>query len=166
MKNRAQRERRWPIEEKEVKALSEVKPVKNISKNLQSFLERWGNQQNWAGGRGGGGGGCGAPLCPPLWATLHGDQPLSTTLKNSKEIRNSFHPIEIYSKKTFSKTLMVAAYDCFFIISLENWFFKKSFISRSDKKNSWKKLQVWGTQFTSCSSVDMEKYFIFFSFSF
>ena len=38
MKNRAQSWRRWSIEEKEVRHC-EVKPVENINKNLQSFLE-------------------------------------------------------------------------------------------------------------------------------
>ena len=38
IKNHAQRQRRWLIVEKEVRQ-SEVKPVENISKNLQSFLE-------------------------------------------------------------------------------------------------------------------------------
>ena len=38
IKNRAQRQIRWSIEEKVVRQ-SEVKPVENISKNLQSFLK-------------------------------------------------------------------------------------------------------------------------------
>ena len=38
IKNCAQRQR-WSIEGKKSKTLSEVKPVENISKNLQSFLE-------------------------------------------------------------------------------------------------------------------------------
>ena len=38
-KKHAQRQKTWSIEEKESKTLSEVKPVENISKNLQSFLE-------------------------------------------------------------------------------------------------------------------------------
>ena len=37
IKNRAPSWRRWSVEEKEVRQ-SEVKPVKNISKNLQSFF--------------------------------------------------------------------------------------------------------------------------------
>ena len=39
IKNRTQSWRMWSIEEKRSKTLSEVKPVENISKNLQSFLE-------------------------------------------------------------------------------------------------------------------------------
>ena len=39
IENRARRWRRWSIEEKRSKTVSEVKPVENIIKNLQSFLE-------------------------------------------------------------------------------------------------------------------------------
>ena len=39
IKNCAQRRSKWSIAEKINKTLSETKPVKNISKNLQSFLE-------------------------------------------------------------------------------------------------------------------------------
>ena len=40
IKNRAEWRRRWLIEEKRNKKLSEVKPVENISNNPQSFLEQ------------------------------------------------------------------------------------------------------------------------------